>query len=628
MNKSFLKSKKSVLTKKSDIFQFKFNLSANQYVGEMYENTNSYDNKIEEYSYPSYFNDRTIFDASFISEIKSMREKFQEKQNVDEDGKTEQLINYGQGIRHYRLIKNTLIDNEKFIEDEALFDEDDEENENKDELRKMQMDEDLDEDDDENEGKLDNLIKSQKQLNTELSKKDDTSATKFLKRLSFIMMVVIMVLSILGFYFKINNVYKVKEYVKIIEYSSKQMSLIQYITLYSRNLMFLNNGSLMHTNTTAEKKAFELKMRQGIENSLQEFDQINEEIQFSSFYKIASNTIVPMYFRENNDYSHYDLNQASEQIITKAYYIRNMPLEEITYARSEVYFVLYNSMNDYFLILKNNFSTLMTDMASMNEQIFTIAVIFLATSISIICSLSLMNTFFFQKAYKIKVQILSVFLEIPQKTAKFLYSKCENFLVNISSGDGDDFMFNDFENTEDMKNQNSNLNETNATNNSDFFGKTMKKKFKNHEKKYIGFFLRLVLVVLTIVGYYLIDFFTGKIYTDKLTTLMKEFNAAFFCESYFALVVNIEKLMFFDEKMPVLKEQSYNYLRDNYEKVYEIEASIMKEHAFNRASHDPTYVDAFDLLKSVGPCQLIGNDGLGSVEECKDFAHGNVNEVF
>ena len=628
MNKSFLKSKKSELTKKSDIFQFKFNLSANQYVGEMYENTNSYDNKIEEYSYPSYFNDRTIFDASFISEIKSMREKFQEKQNVDEDGKTEQLINYGQGIRHYRLIKNTLIDNEKFIEDEALFDEDDEENENKDELRKMQMDEDLDEDDDENEGKLDNLIKSQKQLNTELSKKDDTSATKFLKRLSFIMMVVIMVLSILGFYFKINNVYKVKEYVKIIEYSSKQMSLIQYITLYSRNLMFLNNGSLMHTNTTAEKKAFELKMRQGIENSLQEFDQINEEIQFSSFYKIASNTIVPMYFRENNDYSHYDLNQASEQIITKAYYIRNMPLEEITYARSKVNFVLYNSMNDYFLILKNNFSTLMTDMASMNEQIFTIAVIFLATSISIICSLSLMNTFFFQKAYKIKVQILSVFLEIPQKTAKFLYSKCENFLVNISSGDGDDFMFNDFENTEDMKNHNSNLNETNATNNSDFFGKTMKKKFKNHEKKYIGFFLRLVLVVLTIVGYYLIDFFTGKIYTDKLTTLMKEFNATFFCESYFALVVNIEKLMFFDEKMPVLKEQSYNYLRDNYEKVYEIEASIMKEHAFNRASHDPTYVDAFDLLKSVGPCQLIGNDGLGSVEECKDFAHGNVNEVF
>ena len=44
------------------------------------------------------------------------------------------------------------------------------------------------------------------------------------------------------------------------------------------------------------------------------------------------------------------------------------------------------------------------------------------------------NTVFFQKAYKIKEQILTVFLDIPQKTAKFLYSKCENFLVNISSG--------------------------------------------------------------------------------------------------------------------------------------------------------------------------------------------------
>ena len=556
-----------------------------------------------------------------------MRDKFQEKQNVEEDDKTER-VNYGNGIKHYRLIKNQLIDNEKFIEDEALFEDDDEENEKRDELRKLQMDEDVDEDDEENEGKLDNLIKSQKQLNIELNKKDDTSATKFLKRLSFTMMVVIMVLSILGFYFKIQNVYQVKECIKIINYSSKQMSLIQYISLYSRNLMFLNMGLLLHTNTTVEKKAFELKMRQGIESSLQEFDQINEEIQFSSFYKIASNKIVPMYFRENNDYSHYDLNQASEQIITKAYYIRNMPLEEITYARSEVYFVLYNSMNDYFLTLKNNFSSLMSDIASMNEQIFNVAVIFLATSISIICSLSFMNTFFFQKAYKIKEQILSVFLDIPQKTAKFLYSKCENFLVNISSGDGDDFIFNDFDNNDDIKNQNSNLNDVSGNNNSDFFGKTKKKKFKNHEKKYIGFFLRLVLVVLTIVSYYLIDFFTGKIYTDKLSTLMSEFNSTFFCESYFALVVNIEKLMFFDEKMPVLKEQSYNYLKDNYEKVYEIEASIMREHAFNRASHDSTYVDAFDLLKSIGPCQLIGSEGLGSVEECIEFAHGNVNEVF
>ena len=51
-HKSFSKSKskKSQFMKNSDIFQFKFNPTAFQYVGEMYENSNNYDNRIEENS--------------------------------------------------------------------------------------------------------------------------------------------------------------------------------------------------------------------------------------------------------------------------------------------------------------------------------------------------------------------------------------------------------------------------------------------------------------------------------------------------------------------------------------------------------------------------------------------------
>jgi len=33
-----------------------------------------------------------------------------------------------------------------------------------------------------------------------------------------------------------------------------------------------------------------------------------------------------------------------------------------------------------------------------------------------------------------------VFLDIPEKTAKFLYSKCENFLAQLGSGDEGNFI--------------------------------------------------------------------------------------------------------------------------------------------------------------------------------------------
>lgn len=113
--------------------------------------------------------------------------------------------------------------------------------------------------------------------------------------------------------------------------------------------------------------------------------------------------------------------------------------------------------------------------------------------------------------------------------------KNENF-----KGDGDDFLFTEFEfQNEDNKTVE---NQSSTANTNDFFGKK-KKKFKNHEKKYVGFFFRLMIVVITITGYYILDYFTGKVYSDKITAVSAEFNSTYLCENYFALVLNAEKVI-------------------------------------------------------------------------------------
>ena len=58
----------------------------------------------------------------------------------------------------------------------------------------------------------------------------------------------------------------------------------------------------------------------------------------------------------------------------------------------------------------------------------------------------------------------------------------------------------------------------------------------------MGFFLRLMMVVITITGYYILDYFTGKVYSDKINALGMEFNSTYLCENYFGLVLNAEKV--------------------------------------------------------------------------------------
>ena len=51
-----------------------------------------------------------------------------------------------------------------------------------------------------------------------------------------------------------------------------------------------------------------------------------------------------------------------------------------------------------------------------------------------------------------------------------------------------------------------------------------------------------MMVVITITGYYILDYFTGKVYSDKINALGMEFNSTYLCENYFGLVLNAEKV--------------------------------------------------------------------------------------
>ena len=132
--KTFSKSKKTVVsTAEKGIFQFRYNPLTSQYLGESIENTNYitvFESKLDR-SGISNNQDNSILDASYLSEANNLREKANEEKKSHEDVDSTQanFVNYGQNIKLYRLIKNNIVDNDKFMEDQSILYTDDE-NEN------------------------------------------------------------------------------------------------------------------------------------------------------------------------------------------------------------------------------------------------------------------------------------------------------------------------------------------------------------------------------------------------------------------------------------------------------------------------------------------------------------------
>lgn len=133
----FSKSNKLYVTKESSkiligSFQFRYNPLISSYIGEIIENSNYitfFESKIDKSGLS--IQDHSILDASYLSEASNLREKAVEERKNHENASQDasNSVDYGKNIKLIRLIRNQLIDNDKFMEDEANFMEDDEDNE-------------------------------------------------------------------------------------------------------------------------------------------------------------------------------------------------------------------------------------------------------------------------------------------------------------------------------------------------------------------------------------------------------------------------------------------------------------------------------------------------------------------
>jgi hypothetical protein len=129
-----------------------------------------------------------------------------------------------------------------------------------------------------------------------------------------------------------------------------------------------------------------------------------------------------------------------------------------------------------------------------------------------------------------KRKLLSVFLDIPERTAKYMNNKCINFLASFVDGDEEEL-----HSEEALQNIKAEQDDERAS----LFG-VRRKKFKNVDTGLVSQLSKVVAVFILVETYFFLNHFLGLAQTNKISTLFTEFNYTTMAEAYYSMYLNAE----------------------------------------------------------------------------------------
>lgn len=183
-------------------------------------------------------------------------------------------------------------------------------------------------------------------------------------------------------------------------------------------------------------------------------------------------------------------------------------------------------------------------------------------------------------------EILSMFLDIPDKTVKYLYNKSENFISNLQIGEEEEVLS---EMEELDKEEQEELNKT-------LKSKRKKKKFKNTNKDQRNYIFAFVIIILVLQSYFIFNYFMSDQLLANLNQMVPEINATARAESFFRLADNAQRSLYLNRNMTILNLDSYAVCKENINQLYALDSMIHQEHSLNVDITNQVYSDAFKQI--------------------------------
>ena len=340
----------------------------------------------------------------------------------------------------------------------------------------------------------------------------------------------------------IQSYLEVNDYYNLLLYSSKRMVSTQLIYSSTFQMMIMAKGYYQHLDSNqSEVFRSELKEALNMLESCQSYMVLNSKALSNN--KFYTDDLVKMKFFQisgNNSNIIFNLNDATQLTIAKTLNVLALNLSDINMQNADVFFIIYNLINEYFMSLLDFNEEILLSLISLTTKTsdYLIVIFVIAIIIEFLGILSL--GFFFYHLVKYENKILGIFLEIPILRAKAHFLKCEAFLVQLQQGNEDEDVLDeensvlDTEDKEEMEMKN-----------------TLKgakhKKRKKYKIKYNnlkGFLLKVLVSFCLIEIFFMMDYFMLKTVFDNQLSFIPEINQTFLLNGNMGFLNNAIRLIF------------------------------------------------------------------------------------
>ena len=540
-------NKKLMLGPPGTKFQFRFNPDSTTYMGELYEGQyeleaskldnlklvsssrdilNSNINSNEERGKPPINVESSISNRGEVKSPKMMSST-QRHSVLELDLKAHPIgKSLGDNIHTLRLIDNVVCEIEEMKTEEK---EELEQLESKENESVFKQNDDKEEMEDDNGFEL-RSIKTRKQFYDIINQRDVPKVIKNLKWGGNILAICLMAIAFISHFISVMEFQEITDTMTLKVLQDRKMSELIYIAQNVQYLVLLNKG-LFGTS----KSALEKQYKNDILLSLAAIEDIQNTLQLSSGQlseaqiSLLNSNAIRMYF-DSNTSQFFDLNQASQQLISKSFKVVNLNLTDFSFNEPNIFFVIFNIFNDFYLNLQtfsDYFTMNLFYVIDQKKNIFLALLIIavLLDFISIVILIPLTS-----KVSESKDKVLSLFLDIPPKVLKKLCVKCENFLTNLQVGDEDDVASERSEtvNTDEFEEDESEIDPAKLKK------KKKRKKSKKSSRAQRKFITILVCAVLVFEIYFGMNYFLSETLMQGLLPLVQEANDTSQAESTFA----------------------------------------------------------------------------------------------
>ncbi|CAD8075781.1 unnamed protein product [Paramecium primaurelia] len=586
--------------------QFKYNPSKAQYLGEFVADTNS--QRVDQTILWDQ-NDQSSMISSVQGGVEILKSQVKTEKSDEQNILQQIKINYADGIKTLRLFENRIQD----IDDreEMISEEDDQQGKSV-----FQRQQDLDNDQEGQQQDFNNVFRSRKNLSLVVNSQVTPPVIIKLSWTANILILLLVALSFGDFFVCQAQYDEIFNTILLVEDTNLRNAELLTILSSVQNLQMLNLN-IWQLNSSADINEYEQIEKQKLNKSIQQVSLLNKNLMLSDIFisnelnELQSENVIKMKF--GNEYQNYDIMEATQQIVSKALNVRDKDLNQIIYEDNDVQFIIFNLLNDLVFQLRNSSDLYAIGLTNKTTEKKETLLIILGISAGALGLGLMLLTIITLSVNKTQEEILSMFLDIPDKTVKYLYNKSENFISNLQIGEEDEVL-SELEELE--KEEQEELNRT-------LKSKKKKKKFKNTNKDQRNYIFAFFLIILILQTYFIFNYFISDILLSNLAQLVPEINATCRAESFYRFVDNAERSLYLNRNMTLLNEDSYTIVKQNIDKLYALDSSLHQEHSLNVDITNSIYSDAFKQIFMIQPSTILSQEMNEMTEtECQTFADG------